>query len=104
MAPPNWKIKPWRSKKYMEWVSSQPCCIIGTPGPNDPHHENIPGHGTMGGKCGDDRCVPLAHHLHVEMETPGNSREAFWKKYRKDPDKIIGALNAKFIREGGKMP
>lgn len=103
MAEPNWKEKPWRSQEYTDFISAKPCCIKKTPGPNDPHHEQLPGHGTMGGKCGDDRQIPLRHDLHVELEAPGNSRPAFWAKYGVDPEQVVAKYNAEWIALGNNF-
>lgn len=72
------KIPVFRSKKYREWVSNQPCCVTLRSGPNDPHH--IKGNG-MGGsvKCSDLFCIPLSHELHVEFHQIG--WESFEEKY-----------------------
>lgn len=93
----NWKVKPWRSPKYMKWISSLECCITDAPGPNDPHHSNEPGHGTMGGKCSDARCLPLAHWLHQEVE---RGEAEFWEFWGKDPEALIAFYNAEWIRLG----
>ncbi len=97
---PNFKQKPWRSPRYMRWISEQDCCISEMPGPSDPHHSNIPGHATMGGKCSDARCLPLAHWLHLEV---GTGEVAFWEKWNKDPEELILNYNAEWVRLGNKI-
>lgn len=99
-GPANFKVTPWRCKAYGKFVSSLNCCISNAPGPNDPHHENLPGDG--GRKASDERQVPLAHRLHVEMETPGNSRPAFWAKYGKDVERVIIETQSAWLAKGNK--
>jgi hypothetical protein len=38
--------------------------------------------------------------LHVELETPGNSRPAFWKKHGVDPENVIARLHAEWFALG----
>jgi hypothetical protein len=102
----NFKIKPKRNKKYMEFVRNQECCLTGMDGNDaqsvDPHHEPIAGHGTMGGKPCDSRCVPIAHYLHCEMEDVNSSRRAVWKRYGVDPESVILKMQLRWIENGGK--
>jgi hypothetical protein len=101
MAPPNWKKKTLVSKKYRQFIIDHDCCITDTPGPNDPHHEQEEGHGTMAGKCGDERLIPLAHYLHNERTDKGR---VFWTKYGKDPETIIQALHEEWHELTGQWP
>lgn len=94
------KSKPWRSAAYGRFVSSLPCCVTGAAGPNDPHHENLPGDG--GRKASDERQVPLAHALHVELETPGNSRPACWAKWGVDVEEAIRQTQAAWVAKCGR--
>lgn len=63
-------IKPWRSKKYIKWLKTQPCVISGLPA-DDPHH--IIGHGFsgMGTKAPDWAMIPLNREIHTELHTIG---------------------------------
>jgi hypothetical protein len=65
------KLKPFRSKKYRQWVARLPCCITDYQGPGvDPHHPK--GHGLGGSvKCSDAFCIPLAHEIHMELHRIG---------------------------------
>jgi len=95
------KIKPYRSKKYLHWVSNQQCCVTLSPGPNDPHH--IKGRLMGGGvKCSDLFCIPLKHELHAEFHQIG--WESFEEKYyinqlRAALETIELAFQAGFFRE-----
>lgn len=101
------KNLPGRSKKYMDWISRQPCCLTGMEANEqqsvDPHHEPVPGHGTMGGKPCDSRCVPVAHFLHCEMEDANSSRKEVWERFGIDPEEIILEMQARWEQEGGKI-
>lgn len=96
------KRRPWRDKRFAKMVSDLPCCIKGFPGPNDPHHTNKMGHSTMGGKCGDERQVPLSHILHQELHQAGE--RTFWAKYGIDPEAVISATQAEWERRHGGRP
>jgi hypothetical protein len=71
------KEKPWRSRAYLEYVRSQPCCSCGAcVGVQASHHGP---HG-VSTKPGDERAVPLCAtcHLgeyHQRGTLPGRSRE-----------------------------
>lgn len=80
-----------KNPKYKKWISSLPCLITQRPPPNDPHHVPLKGHGSKGAKTDDTRCIPLAHHLHVEAHNIG--RDSFAKKYGIDYEYVIGRLN-----------
>lgn len=57
----NFKVKPYRDKRYLEWIRSQPCAGCGWPahlGNIDAHHVETGGTST---KCGDDITVPLCN-------------------------------------------
>lgn len=86
------KSHPFRSRAYTEFVRARPCIMTGISGPNDPHHSNEPGHSTMGGKCGDERQVPLSHNLHQMLHHMGE--RAFWAKWGIDPEAAIAETQA----------
>lgn len=102
----NSKIVPKRNKKYMNFIRDQECCLTGMEGNDhhgiDPHHEDLPGHGTMGGKCCDSRCIPIAHLLHCKMEDAGSSRKEVFSKYGVDPEEVIESMKRRWINAGGK--
>lgn len=101
MPPPNWKIKPIRNKAYVKWISSQPCCITDAPPPSDPHHSKLPGNAGMGTKVGDDRCLPLARWLHMEVEA---GESAFWAFWGRDNEELIRFYNEEWRRMGNSLP
>jgi 5-methylcytosine-specific restriction endonuclease McrA len=60
------KQKPFRSKKYLKWVKTLPCCICGLDG-CDPHHAIGMKLGGMGTKAPDDMVMPLCRKCHSDM-------------------------------------
>jgi len=53
--------KPARAPHYLAFVRQLPCCVCGSPEPNDPHHWGPRG---MGSKTDDFRTVPLCRRCH----------------------------------------
>lgn len=104
---PQPKQKPCRNPKYMEWVRGLSCCLTGHIAndwlANDPHHEPEPGHGGMGTKPCDSRCIPIRHDLHVLMESPGHSRKAIQGLYDVDFEAVIIKCRQLWIKQGGAM-
>lgn len=103
----NFKIVLKRNKKYMQFIREQPCCLTGMEGNDyhgvDPHHEPLPGIGTMGGKPCDSRCIPIAHLLHCKMEDVGSSRKKVFADYGVDPEVVIESMKRRWIKYGGKQ-
>lgn len=101
-----WKVKPARSKKYMEWIKTQPCCLTGFRATEylgvDPHHEEQEGNSGTSTKACDSRCVPIRHDLHQRMENPGHSRASVWSEYGKSPEEEIERLKALWLQQGNK--
>lgn len=73
----NFKEKPFRSAKYRAWVASVGCCVCGK-NPAVAHHHQKKGTGVMGGKTGDDNCVPLCVYHHAEVHQQGRSIWLYW--------------------------
>ena len=58
------KNKPWRSKKYTDWVKTLDCCLCGAPA-DDPHHIiGIGGFGGTGTKAPDYMTMPACRGCH----------------------------------------
>ena len=54
-----------RSKAYLDYVRSRPCCICGSPPPSDPHHF----FGSMGPrKTSDYHSVAMCRPCHTHVE------------------------------------
>jgi len=86
---PMWKEKPQRSEKYKAFIASKPC-LNHRFRPSIPHHEQEEGHGCMGGKCSDFRCLPLCHSCHMKRHDVGRSMYEVWGI---DPEIVISQLN-----------
>jgi hypothetical protein len=87
-----WKVVPWRCRAYLDWIKSLPCVICGEPA-DDPHHEQLPGHGGMGTTPGDDRAVPMCRGHHDERQSYPDGGEAYWHKHGRDIEALIQRLN-----------
>src|SRR6185369_14169729 len=102
----NFKTKPARCRAYLDWIATQPCCLTGHRANDylgvDPHHEEKKGNSGTSTKACDSRAVPIRHDLHVEMENPGSSRAAVWKRYNKDPERVIQQMQERWLTQGGK--
>ncbi|MFW5386193.1 DUF968 domain-containing protein [Yersinia sp. 2542 StPb PI] len=66
------KLRRWESRKYLQWVKSQPCCGCGN-GDCDPHHIIGHGQGGMATKAHDLFTFPLCRNCHDELHA--NQRE-----------------------------
>lgn len=51
----------FRSKEYLDFIRSQPCCNCGHHGPSDPHHVRFDGNAGWGMKPPDTCTVPLCN-------------------------------------------
>ena len=60
------KIKPVRSKRYLDFIRSKPCVVCGKPGPSEAAHQSV-GYRAMGSKNSDFYTVGLCHHCHSEQ-------------------------------------
>lgn len=67
--------KPWRSRRYLDWVKSLPSAIDGTPA-DDPHHVIGHGQGGMGTKASDILCFPFTRAQHNELHHDPKAWEA----------------------------
>ncbi|MFP4104837.1 MAG: DUF968 domain-containing protein [Phycisphaerae bacterium] len=61
------KIKPYRSKRYLDWVRDRPCVHCRRPPPSEAHHVIGLAGGSMGGKAGDQLAVPLCTECHRRL-------------------------------------
>jgi len=59
-----------RSRRYLDWLRSQPCIVTGSLGA-EPHHLKCFGSGGMATKPGDDEAVPISHAIHLEVHSHG---------------------------------
>jgi hypothetical protein len=57
------KYRPWRNRRYLDWVKSLPCVLTGAPA-DDPHHAIGVGLGGMGTKAPDWAALPVTRASH----------------------------------------
>lgn len=57
------KVKAFRSRPYLDYVKTLPCCHCGGPG-RDPHHLMVKGTSGMGMVASDIAAVPLCRSCH----------------------------------------
>lgn len=80
--------KPYRSKKYLKWVSSLPCSATDYQA-DDAHHIIGYGLGGMGTKASDFFTIPLTRDKHVEMHRDSRRFEDF---YGLQPGHVVETL------------
>jgi len=68
------KNKPYRSKKYRDFIKMQPCIVCWNPGPSDPHHEDQTFHNKgMGIKAPDTRFFTIWFTLYLDSKLSRSS-------------------------------
>lgn len=65
-------MKPWRNKKYQEWVAQQPCAVCQYP-ITQAHHVRTSYNSGTGQKPPDYFCVPLCYQHHRYAHSLGMS-------------------------------
>lgn len=88
------KQKPFRSRKYLDWVKKQPCVMCGAPA-DDPHHIiGIGGMSGMGRKAPDSMTVPVCRPHHDEIHRTPELWPRQWEWIARTLDKALaeGAL------------
>ena len=60
------KIKPVRSKRYLDFIRSKPCVVCGKPPPSEAAHQSV-GYRAMGSKVSDLWSAPMCHTHHAEQ-------------------------------------
>ena len=75
------KNKPFRSKKYLAWVSQQPCAICKKPGPSDYAHQRILNGGSADMKPPDNEVLPCCFDCH-RIGEHGGGVLTLWKTKR----------------------
>ena len=82
-----------RDPDYRAFIEKQPCLVSGA-SPSIAHHQPRRGHGAVGMKCSDYRCIPLAHVYHDEFH---RTSWPFYAKYGIDVEAEIARLNALYF-------
>ena len=73
------KVKAFRSKKYLAFVKSLPCCLCGQPA-NEAHH--LIGLGNMGGmgmKAPDSMTMPACRTCHQNIHAMPELQDQQWE-------------------------
>lgn len=92
--------KPYRNSQYRIFVASHRCSVCGGNYGVVPHHHQEEGQGIMGGKVGDDRCVPLCFYCHNKYHSVG--RSSFKRMYPWwNPERIINAMQREWRNKNG---
>ncbi len=82
------KDKPFRSKKYTDWVKSLDCCACGV-NSSEPHHIINEGEGGTGTKACDLLSMPLCRPCHVKIHRADGDKSQQWKWVAKTLQKAI---------------
>ena len=108
------KTKPYRSKKYLEYIRSEYCFTCGDPN-TIPHHENqgFKPSGTSS-KTDDTKCLPLCVECHNERHAIGVEsffgektahyvhryiRKYIEDNHNVDPDCLVVELLTEWLKE-----
>lgn len=99
------KVKKIRDRAYLEFVRSLPCIICGKVGV-EAHHQAEKGHGTTGGKPGDERVLPVCVYHHSfggTKQYPGSIHGpgkltgwSFWEFHGVDIERYMKRIQAAF--------
>ena len=72
------KVQRLKDKKYLRWVSTQPC-ILCCDHPCQAHHLTFAMPRGFGLKSGDQWAIPLCRVHHHQLHTGGKGERQFWK-------------------------
>ncbi|MFA5626184.1 MAG: hypothetical protein WC965_01750 [Thiohalomonadaceae bacterium] len=87
----------FKSKSYLMFLGSQPCCITGTTNNVDLHHESLLRKFSGGRKNKFDfGALPLDHGIHL-YQRHSWGKEKFWEHYNKNPYEIAERLISRYI-------
>jgi hypothetical protein len=82
------KDKPYRDKRYTDWVKSLDCCICDAPA-DDPHHIIGVGEGGTGTKACDLLTMPMCRPHHNEMHRNNMMQLEQWRHTSKTLQRAI---------------
>ena len=88
------KVKPFRSRKYLDWVKQQPCVLCGAPA-DDPHHIiSVGGMSGMGMTAPDSMVIPVCRQHHDEIHRTPELWPQQWEWIARTLDRALaeGAL------------
>ncbi len=93
------KQKPYRNKKYLEWIRSLPCCVTGRTDNVIAHHAiNCGLGGSTGGKASDLLAMPLNTEVHAELHHDPLEFESMHDQKKLALQTIEKAVNAGVLK------
>jgi Protein of unknown function (DUF968) len=88
-------VKPWRSRRYRDWVKRLPCVACGQRA-DDPHHLLAPGLKGMGTKLPDTYVIPLCRPHHDAY----HADRVLWQQRYGDQWEWVAHTLAQAVHEG----
>ena len=85
------KNKPWRSKKYLEYIRKQPCVVCGNT-LTQAHHVK-----TVGSGGGDEWAIPLCRNCHQMIHLVG--RDTFFKRHEVNIQQELFNMVSDYLKE-----
>ena len=96
------KPGPWRSKAYLAWVRSLPCCVTGkTDGVVAHHLLRGTGEKCGGRRSGDNWAIALHWKVHDALHADGNEERFLAERGMDDPVDLATRLHAEWTDEQG---
>jgi len=92
--------KPYRSKKYLEWIRQRNCLIKGW-GSSIAHHVRMGAGAGMGQKPSDYWTLPLSTDEHHKLHHMGE--KAYWQEQGYEPHEDIGRCLLGYITGRGMV-
>lgn len=89
----------FKSKDYLDYISTQPCVITGEYGVHVHHESVIRRYSGAQKRQFDFGAVPLSPHVHL-VERHGWGKRMFWDFYNMDPVDVVKGLLDEYIEEG----
>jgi predicted HNH restriction endonuclease len=86
----NFKVKPFRSPKYIKWIKTLSCCNCEAVFEIDPHH--LTGVGLMGGAgttAPDSMAMPLCRRCHTLIHDRSENVDMQWEWIARTLNKAI---------------
>lgn len=95
------KGKTPRSRKYLSWIRTQPCCVTGAQVGVQAAHVRLGNGGGIALKPSDYRTLPLSAEQHARQHRIGE--RTFWEEVGKNPDGQIIVHLIRFIADPKKI-
>lgn len=85
----------YRSKKYLDWIRTQRCCVTGRHENIVAHHVTVMANRGVGQKPCDFWAIPLEYNMHEDLHQHGE--KSFWMDQRLNPHKVITSIQKRYI-------